>query len=205
MIFLGALGVIKIDLHLHTSASFDCRVPPEQVAQRCRRLGLAPLVITDHDTIAGALELRQRYPDVIAGQELMTTEGELMGLFLSRSVKGDLTPEAAVDAIKEQGGLVCLQHPYDPSRRHLSQAAIERIAAQIDIVEVVNGRADAQANQKAQELCAVLGTPAGAGSDAHTLREIGRVFVEMPAFSDAADFLGKLRQGRIVRKKGWLG
>jgi predicted metal-dependent phosphoesterase TrpH len=199
------VGAIKIDLHLHTSASFDCRVSPERVVERCRRLGLSPIVLTDHDTIAAALELRQRHLDVITGQEVMTKEGEVMGLFLSRPVRPDLTPEAAVEAIKEQDGLVCLQHPYDLGRRHLSQGAIERIADRIDLVEVVNGRADAEANRRAHELCTLLGTPAGAGSDAHTLGEIGRVYVEMAPFRDAGDFLQKLRQGRIVRKRpGWL-
>lgn len=199
------MGAIKIDLHLHSSASFDCQVPPERVVERCHRLGLSPVVLTDHETIAAAVQLRERHPDVIAGQEVMTTDGEVMGLFLTRPVSTGLTPEAAMEAIKEQGGLVCLQHPYDLGRRHLSQPAIERIADRIDLVEVVNGRADAEANRKAHELCMMLGTPAGAGSDAHTLREIGRVYVEMEAFSSAADFLHKLRNGRLVRKKpNWL-
>lgn len=199
------MAPLKIDLHLHSSASFDCRVSPTEVAERCRRLGLSPVVLTDHDTIAGALELQKRRSDVIAGQEVMTTEGELMGLFLRTTIPAGLTPEETVHAIREQGGLVCLQHPYDVSRRHLAQAAIERIAGDIDLVEVVNGRADADANRRAQELCTMLGTPAGAGSDAHTIAEIGRVFLEMPAFHDAGDFLDKLRDARIVQKAtGWL-
>ncbi|HEY9287741.1 MAG TPA: PHP domain-containing protein, partial [Candidatus Dormibacteraeota bacterium] len=103
-----------------------------------------------------------------------------------------------------QGGLVYLEHPYDSGRRNLKESAIERIADSIDIVEVVNGRSGPEPNQRAEELRATLGVPGAAGSDAHTLAEIGSVFVEMEAFDGPADFLGKLRAGRIVvRGKGW--
>src|SRR5207244_4637964 len=105
---------------------------------------------------------------------------------------------------KSQGGLVYLEHPYDISRRNLREEAIERIAGQIDIVEIFNGRSQPEINLRAEELRSTLGVPAGAGSDAHTLAEIGGVFVEMEAFDGAYDFLAKLRDGKVVtRQKGW--
>jgi predicted metal-dependent phosphoesterase TrpH len=115
-----------------------------------------------------------------------------------------LSPERAVDAVKEQGGLVYLEHPYDTGRRNLREEAIERIAGQIDIVEVFNGRSLPEVNRRAEELRSTLGVAAGAGSDAHTLREIGSVYVEMEAFDDAHDFLTKLRSGNVVtRGRRW--
>src|SRR5919204_6355916 len=48
---------VRIDLHLHSSASFDCNVPPLDVARRCRELGLSPIFLTDHDVIDGARSL----------------------------------------------------------------------------------------------------------------------------------------------------
>jgi predicted metal-dependent phosphoesterase TrpH len=187
-----------VDLHLHSSASFDCRVPPLEVARRCGQLGLSPVFLTDHEGIGGAQSLLEADQAAVIGEEILTTEGELIGLFLKNAVPSRLSPEETVDAIKGQGGLVYLEHPYDTGRRNLREKAIERIAGQIDIVEVVNGRSQPHVNRQADELRRTLGVPAGAGSDAHTLGEIGRVYVELEAFDGPQDFLEKLRNGRVV-------
>jgi len=194
-----------VDLHLHSSASFDCRIPPLEIARRCGQLGLSPIFLTDHEGIDGARSLIEAGEPSVIGQEILTSEGELIGLFLKEPVPSRLSPEATVDAIKGQGGLVYLEHPYDSGRRNLREEAIERIAEQIDIVEVFNGRSQPDINRRAEELRSTLGVPGGAGSDAHTLAEIGRVFVEMEAFDGPHDFLVKLRSGRIVTQpKGWI-
>ncbi len=202
----GARGPrVRVDLHLHSSASFDCRVSPPEVARRCGRLGLSPIFLTDHDGIGGARSLVEAGIAAIAGQEILTTEGELIGLFLKEQVPARLSPEDTVDAIKGQGGLVYLEHPYDLGRRHLLEDAIERIADLVDIVEVYNGRSQPEPNRRARQLRSILGAAAGAGSDAHTLGEIGRVYVEMEAFDGAHDFLAKLRSGTVVtRGRPWL-
>ena len=188
--------MVRVDLHVHSSASFDCKVGPERVAARCHDLGLAPVFLTDHNTIEGALQIRERN-SVVVGEEVMTAEGELIGLFLRETVPGGLPAAEAVELIKAQGGLVYLEHPYDEFRRHLSEEAIESLAEQIDIVEVWNGRSDDGVNRRAMQLCDLLGAAPGAGSDAHSLGEIGRVFVEMEAFDGAQDFLAKLRSAKI--------
>lgn len=191
---------MRVDLHMHSSASFDCDEAPAAVARRCRRLGLWPVCLTDHDTIDGAVELARSQPDgVVIGQEITTTEGELIGLFLTAPVAAGLSPDRAVEAIRAQGGLVYLQHPYDRTRRCLSEDAIERLQHEIDIVEVFNGRSSEENNRRAEDLRATLAVPGGAGSDAHALAEIGRAYVEMEPFAGRDDFLVKLRAGRIVR------
>jgi predicted metal-dependent phosphoesterase TrpH len=172
---------------------------------RCKRLGLGPIFLTDHNTISGALELRVAITDlVIAGEEIMTADGELIGLFLSESVEPGLSAVETASRIKTQGGLIYLEHPADPHRRHLREEAIEALGEQIDIVEIWNGRSDTQPNRKALDLCEVLGAAPGAGSDAHTLSEIGAVFVEMEEFAGAQDFLAKLRAGRIRQRRSRL-
>lgn len=188
----------RIDLHVHSSASFDSRTPPEEVARRCRALGLGPVVLTDHDTVDGALALRAQGHDVIVGQEITTSEGELIGLFLDRTIPSGLTPDRAVDRIRQQGGLVYLEHPYDTHRRRLNEEAIERLADQIDIVEVWNGRSSPELNARAAELRATLGAAPGAGSDAHRPDEIGRAYVELEPFEGPHDFLAKLHEARVV-------
>jgi hypothetical protein len=175
------------------------------VGERCRRLGLAPVFLTDHNTIEGAVQLRglQRFA-VVVGEEVMTRDGELMGLFLTEVVPQGLSANEAAARIKAQGGLVYLEHPDDPYRQHLNEEAIEEIADLIDIVEVWNGRSDHQLNRRAMQLCDVLGAAPGAGSDAHTLRDIGSVYVEMQGFDGAQDFLAKLRSGKIMRRRSGL-
>jgi len=192
---------VRVDLHVHSAASWDCAVPPLEAALRCRSLGLSPVFLTDHDTIAGAVELRRADPSAtVVGQEVTTTAGELIGLFVEEPIEPRLGPEEAARRIRAQGGLVYLQHPYDSNRRSIPEEAIEGLAGSIDVVEVFNGRSDEVANRRAEELCEILGAAAGAGSDAHTLEEIGAVYVEMPAFSGPRDFLAKLDRATIVRR-----
>lgn len=169
--------------------------------QRCAALGLEPVAITDHHTIQAAIELstvtRHR---VIVGQEISTSSGELIGLFLQEPVPAGLPTRETALRIRDQGGLVYLQHPCDRFRRRSREDDVETIADLIDIVEVFNGRSDDSANRQAAELCEILGAAAGAGSDAQTLSEVGRVYVEMADFGGPVDFLAGLRDARIVTR-----
>jgi predicted metal-dependent phosphoesterase TrpH len=192
--------LIRVDLHVHTSASFDSKIEPEQLAGRTRQLGLDPIFITDHDTTLAAMRLqvasRRR---VVVGEEITTTDGELMGLFLQRRIPPGLTARQTALEIKDQAGLVYLEHPYDQFRRHLSEEAIEDLADLIDIVEVFNARSDEKTNRRAEDLREILGAAPGAGSDAHTLKELGSVYMEMENFEGTQDFLSNLRSARIVK------
>jgi hypothetical protein len=197
---------VRVDLHMHSAASFDCRVPEEEVWRRCRALGLGPIFVTDHDTIDGALRLQQAHPgEVVVGQEITTRDGEIIGLFLERKIPSGLPASQAIALIKGQGGIVYLQHPYDEGRRSLKAAEIERLSPMFDVVEVFNGRSDSVSNRRAEELCAILDVPAGAGSDAHRKGEIGRAFVEMRQFSGPMEFLSNLRDGKVVRRPSHTG
>ena len=200
----------RADLHMHTNLG-DGWASPAKVIEVAIARGLNLIAVTDHDHIEGAkrvadLLAQGDYPlRLITGVEVSTRQGHLLGLFVKKAPKHLRSVEESIDAIKEQGGLVYLEHPYDTSRRNLQEKAIERIAGQIDIVEVVNGRSGVEVNRRAEELRSTLGVPGGAGSDAHTIREIGSVYVEMEAFDGAHDFLVKLRSGRIVTHTNrWL-
>jgi predicted metal-dependent phosphoesterase TrpH len=161
--------------------------------------------LTDHESIEGALQLqRLGVGRVVAGEEVMTTEGEIIGLFLERPVRSGLSPTDAAFEIKASGGLVYLEHPYDKHRRHLSETGIEALADVIDIVEIFNGRSDDSANRQAEDLRSALGAAPGAGSDAHSLGEIGSVYVEMEDFVGAEDFLAKLRRSKVVKHRHQL-
>jgi predicted metal-dependent phosphoesterase TrpH len=185
-------GKIKIDLHCHTEASHDCSTPIELFPARCRERGVWVQAITDHNQIWGAqklqemLEVEKRkqttFPlTILVGEEVSTISGEIIGLFLREKVPPGMSATETVAAIKEQGGVVLLPHGFDPLKRwRLQPAALESVAEEIDIVETFNARISRPRwNQAAVEWSQQHGLPMSAGSDAHTLADIGSAWVEV--------------------------
>jgi len=197
--------LLKADLHVHTCRSKDSASSPEHIIQHCLEVGINCLAVTDHDTISGAVEVKRAAPfKVIVGEEMMTTCGEIIGLFLSEEIPSHLSPEETVARVKSQGGLVCIPHPFDRFRPHsrLHRDALERIMPQIDVIEVYNSRTYLlRDSERALQFARVHGLPGIAGSDAHVVREIGRTHMELPDFNDAEQFRLALTQSRIVRRK----
>jgi hypothetical protein len=184
---------MKIDLHCHSEASWDCITPLSKIADRCRNLNINVQAITDHNEIWGALQLKELIESqskgesnrltIIVGEEITTTEGEIIGLFLKEKIKAHLSPEETVEQIKAQGGLVLLPHGFDPLKRgRLKPEARARIASEIDIVETFNARVSLPLwNQRAAEWAQEKSLPRSAGTDAHTLADVGTSWVKVPA------------------------
>lgn len=190
---------MKVDLHVHTCYSADTLTTLQEVIVASQRRGMSALAITDHNAIDGALELQRIAPfPVIVGEEILTKEGEIIGLFLYEFIPPRLTPAQTVARIKEQGGLVYIPHPCDTLRPStLRESAFLSILEQVDAVEVLNARVMQPVhNEQAQCLAQKYQLPGGAGSDAHTAFEIGQAYVEMEPFTDSADFLRSLATGR---------
>jgi len=172
-----------LDLHCHTSASFDSLAAPAAVVRAAASRGITHLAITDHDRIDGALEARDRAAQqapgvtVIVGQEIRTRSGDLIGAFLREAVPPGLSASEAVAAVREQGGLVGIAHPFDRLRGSLGRgeaAAFEAVAADVDWIETWNARLMVgDGNARAGELAPRLGVPGVAVSDAHTTIEVG--------------------------------
>jgi len=193
--------MIKMDMHVHSCYSKDGLLTPEEIVVRCREKGLGALAITDHNTIAGALAVRDVAPfPVIVGQEVSTPHGEVMGLFLEEEVPRDLSPSEAVSCIKGQGGLAGVPHPFDRLRREtLGERLLKEIAAELDFIECFNSRVTLSGdNHRAREFAVSRGLPCTAGSDAHSGYELGRAYVEMSTFNDRGEFLDGLVHGRTV-------
>lgn len=189
----------RVDLHMHTSASHDCRSDPADVVARAREIGLDRIAITDHNEIEGALAARELDPGlVIVAEEVRTAEGlDLIGLWIEERIPPGGTFVEVAAAIRAQGGVVYAPHPFD-ARRGADEAFFDGVVDSIDAVEGFNARIhDASRNERAADWAARHGLPVGAGSDAHTLGEIGRGRVEMPPFDGPSAFLGALREGRI--------
>lgn len=192
--------MIRADLHVHTVYSSDSLTPLSVVEEFVFRRGLEALAITDHNTIEGALMLRQRAPFVvIVGEEIHSNQGEIIGLFLQEPIPPALSPAETVRLIHEQGGLVCIPHPMDRVRSSaISPEALEDNAPEVDIVEVLNARITFPGDNRLAEAWARWHDVCqSAGSDAHHATEIGRAWVEMPSFSDPETFLAALRVGTI--------
>ncbi|HSW58449.1 MAG TPA: PHP domain-containing protein [Dehalococcoidales bacterium] len=192
--------MLKADFHIHSRYSGDCSTTLEQIIETCLKKNINCVALTDHNEIEGALKLQKMAPfKVIVGEEILTTSGEVMGLFLTSRIPRDLPLEEVIRRIKDQGGLVCAQHPFDKFRSDALQADVmEKFKEQIDLVEVFNARTPLNiTSEKARQFAEKNHLPASAGSDAHSASEIGIAYVELPEFNGREDFLAALSQGKI--------
>jgi predicted metal-dependent phosphoesterase TrpH len=191
--------LVRVDLHLHSNFSHDGQSSLEELLERSREVGLDRIALTDHNTVEGAVKLALMAPELtIVGEEAKTREGEVIGLFINDRLPPYLTPEEVMDLIHEMGGLTYLPHPLDRHRSHFRPERVVELAARIDIIETYNPWCDATANAAAAALAADLDKVAATGSDAHSLKELGRSWMEIDDYLDPADFLEKLRDARHV-------
>jgi predicted metal-dependent phosphoesterase TrpH len=168
----------KIDFHTHSVASPDGSIRPDQYEYLLLNKKLDYIAITDHNRIDMAERLRTKLGEkIIIGEEIMTTEGEVVGLFLSALIKPHQSLLATVKLIKDQGGIVYIPHPFETVRHGISQTSLDAIAEYVDIVEVHNGRAVFQNRGPQAAVWAKINYKArAASSDAHGLKGIGRTF-----------------------------
>ncbi len=204
---LAGRELIEVDLHMHTDHSGDCATPVEVLLQTARDRGLGAIAITDHNEVSGALEARriaEKMGDVkvIVAEEVMTAEqGEVIGLFLEERIPKGLTMAATIAAIRDQGGLVYVPHPFDrfhsvPDYEHLLE-----IVEEVDILEVFNPRVALTAfNEEAERFSRKYRIVPGAGSDSHVAQGLGSVRVRIHDFDGPAEFLEAMRDADITRK-----
>jgi hypothetical protein len=171
------------DLHCHSSASFDCLSRPEEVVRAAAARGLTHLAITDHDRIDGALAGRQAAPPelhVIVGEEIRTSDGDLIALFLDEAVPSGLTARQTIARVRAQGGLVGIPHPFDRFRGSLlRESALLGIVDEVDWIETYNARLVGGGNDRAAELARERGIPGVAVSDAHSIMEVAVAYTSL--------------------------
>jgi predicted metal-dependent phosphoesterase TrpH len=191
---------MRVDMHLHTARSFDCLNDPLALMNAAAERGIDIVCITDHNQIATALELKARFPErVIVGEEVKTAEGvDIIGLFINDLIPKGTPARRTCELIREQRGIVYMPHPFAAGKGGGGRG-LEQVADLVEIVEAFNARLhDAALNQRALEWARARGLPVGAGSDAHTLAEVGRAFVELPTFANHADaFRNAIRSATI--------
>ncbi len=197
---------IDCDLHMHTSWSHDCLVEPEELLDHAEEVGLGAIAVTDHNAFGGALEAvelgRDRPLIVIPGEEVKTAgQGEVIGLFLKEEIPRALSFADTIAAIREQGGLVYLPHPFDRMHAIPDAATLHKHLADIDVFEVYNARLlFEQYNDEALRFARKYNLTMGAGSDAHVLQGVGTGGLQMRAFRDPEEFLVSLRSAEILRR-----
>jgi dephospho-CoA kinase len=193
-------GRLRIDMHMHTQASFDCLSDPRRVIAAAASRGVQRIAITDHNRLATALEMADAYPDsVIPGEEVKTKEGiDVIGLYIQEEIpKG--TPAAEVcRRVKDQGGLVYLPHPYAKGKGGGGRYA-EELAPLVDIIEVFNARLHpGHLNEPGEELASRWSKLRGAGSDAHMLGEVAGAWVEVEEHpNEPAALLAALEHAQV--------
>ncbi len=197
--------MLKADFHMHTHYSPDSDMSPERLVRRCEQVGLNCIAVTDHNTVEGALRVREAAEfTVIIGEEVGTADGEITGLFITETVPRGLSAVETAIRIKDQGGLVSLPHPFDRFRGEvISPSALEEVLPYTDIVEVFNSRNNLDAdNRKAHDFATAHGLLTSGVSDAHTPMELGRTYVEIPDFDGSPEgFKVSLAQGTIHARK----
>jgi predicted metal-dependent phosphoesterase TrpH len=204
---IAARPLIEVDLHMHTDHSPDCATPVEVLLETARDRGLGAIAITDHNEVSGALEARRIAAEmgdlkVIVAEEVKTAEqGEVIGLFLEERIPRGLTMAETIAAIRDQGGLVYVPHPFDrfhsvPDYEHLLDMVEE-----IDILEVFNPRVALTAfNEEAERFARKYRIVPGAGSDSHVAQGLGSVRVRIHDFDGPEEFLEAMRDADITRK-----
>jgi predicted metal-dependent phosphoesterase TrpH len=197
---------ITADLHMHTSWSHDCGVEAADLVDHAEAEGLGAIAVTDHNVFGGALEAveltRSRDLIVIPGEEVKTDgQGEVIGLFLEREIPRGMSFADTIAAIKEQGGLVYVPHPFDRMHSIPDPATLHQHLADVDVFEVYNARLLLEAyNDEALRFARKYDLTMGAGSDAHVLQGVGTGAVRMRRFEGPEEFLISLRSAEILRR-----
>jgi len=197
---------IVVDLHMHTDWSHDCSIPVADLLDHVDEIGLGAIAVTDHNVFGGALEAvelaRSRELIVIPGEEVKTDgQGEVIGLFLEEEIPRGMSFGNTIDAIREQGGLVYLPHPFDRLHSIPDPAILHRHLAEIDVFEVFNARLLRDSfNDEALRFARKYRLLQGAGSDAHVLQGVGTGALCMRRFDGAEEFMLSLRTAEVLRR-----
>ncbi len=203
---LADRDVIVVDLHMHTRWSHDCSIEPGELIDHAESIGLGGIAVTDHNVFGGALETAELAEDrelvVIPGEEVKTDgQGEVIGLFLEQEIPRGLSFGDTIAAIREQGGVVYLPHPFDRLHAIPDPATLHHHLGDIDVFEVYNARLLRETfNDEALRFARKYRLLQGAGSDAHVLQGVGTGALRMRRFDGPQEFLLSLRTAEILRR-----
>ena len=195
--------MIRVEFHCHTIESKDSLTTLEDLLEVCHRKNIDRIVITDHNTITGALLARQLAPErVIIGEEIMTQDGEILAAFVQEEIPPDLSPMEVITRLREQNAFISISHPFDKLRDgHWKLESLLDIIPHVDAIETFNSRNMwPSGNKQAKEFAKKHSLPGTVGSDAHTAYEIGKATMLLQEFKDANSLKSVLMNARYETK-----
>jgi len=192
----------KVDFHTHSQASPDGALTAKQYRHMLEAGKLDCIAVTDHNRVDFALRLHAELGDkIIVGEEITTTAGEIIGLFLKEAVPAGLSAADAAAKVHEQGGLVYIPHPFETVRKGLSPENLETIAGSVDIIEVFNGRTLQDRGADAAEWATGHQVPGVASSDAHGRSGWGNTYTMLTELPTRATLV-RLLNGATLNQQG---
>lgn len=195
--------MISLEFHCHTYASKDSLTRPADLVATCRRKGIDRVIVTDHNSIAGAREAQAIDSElVIIGEEIMTTKGEILAAFVKEEIPADLTPEETIKILKEQGAFISVSHPFDELREgSWKEKDLLEIFPFVDAIEVYNSRCMfPRFNRRAREFAEKHNIAGTVGSDAHAAFELGRSLLLLDQFEGAEGMRQVIRGAKLQVK-----
>lgn len=193
------VDVLRVEFHCHTNASKDSLTPPAELVRVARRKGLNRVIVTDHNTIAGARQAKGLEPAlVIVGEEIMTTQGEILAAFVAEEVPPGLSPGETIRRLRAQNAFISVSHPFDRLREGgWREEDLLEILPLVDAIEVYNSRCLWPGfNRRAAQFAARHGVPGTVGSDAHAAFELGRAVLSLEPFEGPDGLRKVIRAGR---------
>lgn len=195
--------MLNLEYHCHTNASKDSLTEPADLIRAARRRGLDRVVVTDHNSIAGAKAAQALDPElVIVGEEIMTTKGEILAAFVREEIPAGLTPLETIQILKEQGAFISVSHPFDEWRKGgWKEADLLEIIPFVDAIEVFNSRCmDPNFNHRARAFAEKHHLAGTVGSDAHGVIELGRSVVMLDPFTGPDGMRNVIRNAKYKTK-----
>lgn len=193
------MQLIRAEFHCHTVYSHDSSNRIPQLLRAAKERGIERLAITDHNTIQGALKAKELEPElVVVGEEILTTRGELLAYFLSDEIPRKLSPMQTIERLKKQGAVIVVPHVFDRRRHGWRKEDLEQILPHVDALEVFNARClNPRTNHMGKAFAEERGFAMTAGSDAHSLVELGLASVWLPVFNNPQELRESLKEARI--------
>lgn len=199
--------MITLEFHCHTHASKDSLSRPDALIKTARRKGLDRVVVTDHNSIAGARAAQLLDPElIIVGEEIMTTKGEILAAFVQEEIPAFLSPQETIKRLKDQGAFISVSHPFDEMRKGgWKENDLLEIIPFVDAIEVYNSRCMLpRFNRKAREFAEKHHLAGTVGSDAHAVFEVGRSVLLLDQFTGPVEMRKVIRNAKFrVKWSPW--
>ena len=196
--------MLSVEFHCHTIYSKNSLTTPKRLVAACHRKGIDRVIVTDHNTIAGARAAQALDPElVIVGEEIKTTRGEILAAFVTEEVPAGLSPQETIRRLKDQGAFISVSHPFDIYRGgHWDEQDLLDILPEVDAIEVFNSRCwSPEFNRQALKFAEEHNIPGTVGSDAHAPLELGRAVFLLEQFQGPDELRIVIRRG--IPKVRW--